>query len=241
MARYRHECSCSTSPRLRILQPEVRAAVDDDRRLGQQLGVLSRISVWETEEDDVVTREDFDSGLFEYPRREWKQVRMMLTERRTGVATGASANRSPDCRRRRTGARGADAEPHHRRTTGAGDGDSDRLACVLGRTPSVMSHSMHHCASECIITYPWIAGSPRAWPLRPSGARPTARRRTFRQDSRAPVRTNLWKYRSAPLSSPERGRKWALPLRCSRVREFSDRSQVPPDVDDLVDLHNGVG
>ena len=55
---------------------------------GSNLAVLSRISVRETEEHDVVAREDFDGGLFEYAAKRVGAMRMMLTERRTGVATG---------------------------------------------------------------------------------------------------------------------------------------------------------
>ncbi len=103
--------------------------------------------MWETEEDDVVTREDLDSGLFEYPRREWKQVRMMLTERRTGVATGGQRTDNQAA----VDIGGVPEKQTQNLTTGvptgAGNGDSDRLACVLGRT--TFSHVTQY-ASLCI-------------------------------------------------------------------------------------------
>ena len=67
-------------PLVRVVEPEVGAAVDDHGLLRQLRGELAGLAVREAEEDDVMAGEGLEAGLLEHPVGERHQVRLQGAE-----------------------------------------------------------------------------------------------------------------------------------------------------------------
>ena len=96
----------------------VGAGIDDERRVGERVGVLPGLSVREREEDDVVPGEDLGRRVLQRQVRERAQVRLVLDERLSRVRVrGDGADLD-------VGMCGEDPEDLAARIAGcAGDGD----------------------------------------------------------------------------------------------------------------------
>ena len=72
-------------PGIRIGEPVVGPAVDDDHVLAELCGQLPGLAVGQREEDDVVAGKRLDVGLLEHPVGQGHEVRLQGAERLAGV------------------------------------------------------------------------------------------------------------------------------------------------------------